>query len=281
MGLKPTRGRVSTGPVVAPWSGLLCLGSVSRTVRDTAAFLDAVCVPQVGDPSWAPPPRRPFRDACDEPVGRLRVGRYATPVLAEVAVHPEVLAGWERTSALLEELGHEVVDVAPPFSGDLLGAFTAVWSVSALSVPVPPDREHLLRPLTRWLRERGRQVSGADLAGALALAQTASRAAIAATDACDAVLVPTLAQPPALVGELRDDDDPAADFAAQTRFTPFTAAYNVTGQPALSLPLEQTADGLPVGMMLVGRPAQEDLLLRLGVQLEQARPWADRRPPLW
>ena len=281
VGLKPTRGRVSTGPLVPTWSGLLHLGALTRTVRDTAAFLDAVSAPQVGDPTWAPPPPEPFAAMCEQPGGRLRVGRYATPVLADTTVHPDVLAAFERTSALLEDLGHDVVDVDPPFGPEVLPTFSVLWAVGALGVPVPEADEHRLRPLTRWLRERGRSHSGAELAAALSTAQASARRAVAATAHLDAVLLPTLAQPPVRVGELRDDDDPAGDFAAQAAFTPFTAAYNVTGQPVVSLPLETTPAGLPVGMALAGRPADEATLLRLAVQLEGARPWRDRRPPVW
>ena len=281
VGLKPTRGRVSTGPLVPTWSGLLHLGAVTRTVRDTAAFLDAVSAPQVGDPTWAPPPAEPFLRTCDRPVGRLRLGRYAIPVLADTTVHADVLAAFERTSSLLEDLGHDVVDVDPPFGPDVLATFSVLWSVGALAVPVPEEDEPRLRPLTRWLRERGRSHSGAALAAALSAVQVSARRAVAATAHLDAVLLPTLAQPPVAVGALRDDDDPAGDFAAQAAFTPFTAAYNVTGQPVVSLPLETTPGGLPVGMALAGRPADEATLLRLAVQLEDARPWRDRRPPVW
>jgi amidase len=109
----------------------------------------------------------------------------------------------------------------------------------------------------------------------------ASRASIAASAAYDAVLVPTLADLPKRVGELRDDDDPAADFAAQERFNPYSAAYNMTGQPAITLPVHWTAEGVPVGVQLVGPPAGEAVLLTLAAQLEEARPWRDRTPPCW
>jgi amidase len=135
--------------------------------------------------------------------------------------------------------------------------------------------------LTRWLRERGAEISGSDYVAVLAGLQAAARAAVAASEPYDAVLVPTLAAPPLPVGALRDDGDPAADFAAQERFNPFSAAYNLTGQPAVTLPLYWTGAGLPIGVQLVGRPAGEAVLLALATQLEEARPWAERRPLLW
>jgi len=150
---------------------------------------------------------------------------------------------------------------------------------------VPPEHEQSLRPLTRYLRERGRQVSGAQFATAMGRLNRISRQAITATAGFDALLTPTLAQPPQPVGWFcgtpDDPVDPAEDFERQKRFTPFTAVYNASGQPAASLPLHWTEGGLPVGVMLIGRPAGEAALLALCAQLEQAAPWADRHPPIW
>jgi amidase len=156
-----------------------------------------------------------------------------------------------------------------------------LWSVSAAGVPVDPAREHELRPLTRWLRELGRSHSATRFTRALAALQAGTRRAVTATAHCDAVLVPTLAQPPAPLGWFTDAGDPAAEFDRMIAWTPFTAVYNATGQPAVSLPLHESPDGLPIGVMLVGRPADEATLLRLSGQLEQARPWRDRHPDRW
>ena len=147
--------------------------------------------------------------------------------------------------------------------------------------PVAPDAESQLLPLTRWLRDRGAGVSATQFAQALVAMQQHARRALVALAPYDAVLTPTLAQPPALVGALRNDSDPAADFAAQKAFTPFTAVWNVTGMPAVSLPLHWTAEGLPVGVMLAARPGEDASLLGLAGQIEAARPWRDRRSPLW
>jgi amidase len=156
--------------------------------------------------------------------------------------------------------------------------------VSAASIPVPADQEASLRPLTRHLRERGRAIGAADYATAQGRLTLMSRQAIAATAHLDAVLTPTLALLPRPVGWFSSDeaaDDPAADFERQKRFTPYTSLYNITGQPAISLPLYQSAEGLPIGIMLVGRPRGEAALLSLAAQLERALPWRDRHPAIW
>jgi amidase len=283
VGLKPSRGRISTGPVRGDVSGLGTDGALGRTVRDVAALLDVLAVPMPGDPHWAPPlPRgQTFLSAADREPGRLRIARYRTPVIAASDVHPECIAAYDDASALLERLGHEVVDVEAPFAPEVVSTFETVWATLSTLTPVDAGREHELMPLTRWLRERGRAVSGTGYALALAGMQAAARRAVTALAPYDAVLTPTLAQPPALVGSIRDEGDPAADFEANKRFTPYTAVWNVTGMPAVSLPLHWTGDGLPVGVMLAGRPAGEAALLSLAAQVEAAAPWLDRRPPCW
>ncbi|MGB9377867.1 MAG: amidase [Mycobacteriales bacterium] len=282
-GVKVTRGRVSNGPVNGEIAGLGWSGPIARSVADAAALLDALAVPAVGDPYWAPPlpAGESFLAAAERAPGKLRIGRYTQSVVAGAEVHPDCLAAWESASALLAELGHDVEDITLPVGGELRPSFEVVWSVSAAGVPVDPDREAELRPLTRWLRERGRGCSATEYTAALSALQLAARKIIGESAAYDAVLTPTLAQPPALVGALRDDSDPAADFEAQTRYTPYTAVYNMTGQPAVSVPLFWTQGGLPIGVMLVGRPADEVTLLSLSAQLESARPWQHRHPEMW
>lgn len=281
VGLKVTRGRISNGPLRGEVSGLAWNGPLARTVADCAALLDAMAGPMLGDPYWAAAPPESFLTTLGSPPGRLRIGRYAEPVIAEASLHPDCRDAWESASVLLAELGHDVEDIARPFGPELTPLFETLWSVGAASVPVDGGREGELRPLTRWLRERGRAASALDLAGAISAVQAAARTAITATAAYDAVLVPTLAAPPVPLGFFRDDADPAAEFEAMKRWTPFTAPYNVTGQPAISLPLHWSDEGLPIGVMLVGRPADEATLLQLAAQLEAARPWSHRLPPVW
>ena len=280
VGLKPSRGRVSSGPRLGDVSGLGVHGTLTRTVADAAALLDAMAGPWPGDPWWAAelPAGSTFLGACEAPPGRLRIARTLTPFLVDAPVHPEVIAAYESATTLLTELGHDVVEVKAPMSPEDVPAFETVWHVLACLMPVPPDREHLLRPLTRWQRELGRRTSATAYVQALGRLQQIGRRVVMALAGYDAMLLPTLAQLPPLVGELRDDDDPAADFEAQKRFTPWTSAANVSGQPAVSLPLYQTRSGLPVGVMLLGRPADDAGLLQLAAQIERARPWRDRRP---
>ena len=290
VGLKPSRGRVSRGPLDGDAAGLSVIGPLARTVRDAAAFLDAIAGPWPGDPHWATPlpAGETFLAACDREPGRLLIGRYLdSPIPADI--DPTVRAAWAEASDLLAGLGHEVVDTVAPIPPEIIPAFETVWSVSAASAPVDPAREHQLRPLTRYLRERGRAVSAVQYSQALAALTAAARHGIASSAQFDAVLTPTLAQLPRPVGYFTDGGDPGEDFERQKRFTPFTAIYNTTGQPAISLPLFMAPDPdagpgspeLPIGMMLVGRQAGEAALLSLAAQLEQARPWAARRPPVW
>jgi amidase len=281
VGLKPTRGRISGHPLYGDPVGLATAGSIARTVRDAAAMLDVLAGRRVGDPSWAPPPSASFLAACDAEPGRLRVARFSAPVITDSAVDSEVLRAWEDASRLLESLGHEVVDVAVPLPPEAVPVFETCWAVLTAMSVVPPGREGLVRPLTRWLSERGRAVSAPDFGLAIGAMRRYAADALTALAPYDAVLTPTLAVPPLPVGAIRDDADPARDFANQKAFTPWTSAWNVTGMPAVSLPLHWTPQGLPVGVMLAARPAEEELLLALAAQVETAAPWAHRRPSGW
>jgi len=281
VGLKPTRGRISGHPMYGDPVGLATAGPIARTVADAAAMLDVLAGRQVGDPSWAPPPSETFLAAVGRDPGRLRIGRFITPVITDTPVDAECRQAWEDASRLLESLGHQVEDVPVPLPREAVPVFETCWAVlTALSV-VPPEQEHLLRPLTRWLSERGRSVTGPEFGLAIGAMRRFAAGALTALAPYDAVLTPTLATPPVLVGAMRDDADPQADFDAQKAFTPWTSAWNVTGMPAVSLPLHWTPDGLPVGVMLAARPAEEELLLALAAQIETAAPWADQRPPGW
>ena len=281
VGLKPSRGRISGHPMYGDPVGLGTSGPIARDVRDAAAMLDVLAGRRVGDPAWAPAPSSSFLSACDRDPGRLRIARFSTPLVADTAVDPECLRAYEDASALLVVLGHDVEDVPPPLAPDAVPVFETCWAVlTALSV-VPPEAEPLLRPLTRWLFARGRAVSGPEFGLAIGELRRVAAAALTALAPYDAVLTPTLAVPPLPVGAIRDDDDPPADFEAQKAFTPWTSAWNVTGMPAVSLPLHWTPAGLPVGVMLAARPAEEELLMSLSAQVEAAAPWHDRHPPGW
>ncbi len=269
VGVKPSRGLVSNGPMPDGPGRLGVQGVLARTVEDAAALLGVLTGT---DDAYLRGLREP---------GSLLIGRYHQPVIAETDVHPQALAAFEAASALLESLGHRLVDVDVPVPLDAVPSFELVWAAGAAGIPIPSDREADLRPLTRWLRERGRALSDADLQDALDHMAHHAERALAQSAHLDIVLTPTLAEVPALVGTIRDDEDPEADFEAQKRFTPYTSPYNMTGQPAVSLPLHWTDDGLPVGIQLASRPMHESILMSLAAQLERARPWAHRHPEVW
>jgi amidase len=283
-GIKPTRGRVSNAPYGGDVTGLGTNGPIARTVRDAAAMLDAMSGPVVGDPAWAPPlpPGESFLGYADRPPGRLRIGRYLETAMPGTELEPEVATAFEDASRLLESLGHEVDDVRPGLIGpEVLPAFERVWALSGATLPVPPERAGELRPLTRELRARGLALSAQEaMEGMLAL-RLFSRGFLQATARYDVLLAPVCTMTPRPLGWFDFDGDGAADFERQKRYAAFTALYNVTGQPAVSVPLYWTADGLPIGTMLVGRPAEEATLIALSAQVEEARPWLNRHPSGW
>jgi amidase len=281
VGFKPSRGVVSGSPMYGDPIGLATAGSIARDVGDAAALLDVLAGRRVGDPYWSPSAEDSFLAAVRAEPGRLRVARFIEPVIADVVPEPVVVEAWEEASRLLESLGHEVVDVPVPLPHEAVGTFEVCWAVlTALSV-VPAEREHLIRPLTRWLSERGRAVSGPEFGLAIGQLRRYAAQALAALEPFDLVLTPTLAQVPALVGGLRDDADPARDFALQKAFTPWTSAWNVTGMPSVSLPLHWSVEGLPVGVMLAAAPGRDALLLSAAAQIEAAVGGFTRRPPRW
>jgi amidase len=284
VGLKPSRGRISAGPDEPDSLGLKVQGPVARTVADAAAMLDALAVPMPGDPFWAPPlpPGETFLGHARSHPGRLHVARHAVP-FSGVPVDPACLAAWEEASRLLAELGHEVTDIAAPFDQKTSEYFITVLAVESLAIDVDAASEALLRPVTRTWRELGRGVSGAEYAAAVSGLQLAARRSVEAAAEYDIVLTPTLAMVPQPVSFFTEEGEgePAGNFRRQGRYSAFTVPYNLTGQPAISLPLHWTDDGLPVGVMLAARPAAEATLLAVSAQLEAAQPWAARHPPCW
>ncbi len=279
VGLKPTRGRISGAPMYGDPVGLSTNGALGRTVRDSAAFLDVMAGRAVGDPFWAPEGES-FLAACERPPGRLRIARFSEPVIADASLDPECLTAWEDASRLLESLGHEVEDIAVPLPREAVPVFETCWSVlTALSVVnLPAEARSLLRPLTSWLAERGMAVSGPEFGLAIGELRRVAARTLTAVAAYDVVLTPTLAVPPLPVGAIRNDADPAADFEAQKRFTPYTSTWNVTGSPAISLPTHLTPDGLPVGVMLAARPGDEAHAARARRPGGTGRPMAGPHP---
>ncbi|MFC1418628.1 amidase [Streptacidiphilus cavernicola] len=280
-GIKPSRGRISSGPTLYDISGLSTAGPLARTVADAAALLDVMSGPMPGDPYTAPalPPGETFLDQVAREPAALRVAVLTTPSIPGITVHPDCLAATESAAELLASLGHRPQALELPADDNLRVVFERVWAVMAAARPAPD--ESLLMPLTRHLRALGREVSGPDFAAALYTFRAVGALVATLQQDFDVILTPTLAQPPALVGGLRDDRDPVREFGNLTAFTPFTGLYNSTGQPSVSLPLYWNEAGLPIGVMLGGRYGDEATLISLSAQLERVHPWAHRKPALW
>jgi amidase len=287
VGLKPTRGRISRGPDLGD-DFLVQDGVLTRTVADTASVLDVISGYEVGDATWAPPPSEPFTAAVEREPGRLRIG-FTTTAPIEAPLDPLCEQAVHDAAQLLTELGHDVEEVAAPWSeDDLLQIFTMVFGTPiAMGIffggmvtgrePAP----ELLEPLSWTFWEGIRERNALDYLLARTQLTGISRGIIALWEAYDVVLTPGLAERPVPIGEIDScSDDPWEDFRRSGRFTPYTAIFNVTGQPAISVPLFHGDDGLPTSIQLAGRPADEATLLSLAAQLEGARPWADRRPEL-
>jgi amidase len=276
-GLKPSRGRVSVAPF-SSLEGLSTAGPIARSVADAGALLDVLAGYEPGDPWWAPPPERPFAAETELSPGKLRIAVTADPPL-DAPVDPECGAALAAAAELLEELGHSLVEATPPWrEPELEDAFITVWQVSPVLWPVDPA---LLTPLNRELAAGARRTSAATYATAVQRLQTAARRIVAFWKDVDVVLTPTLALPPVPIGwQLEGAETAFEQLHRNVLFTPFTSVANFTGLPAMSVPLHSSENGLPIGVQAIGPPAGDGLLLRLAAQLEEARPWRDRRPPI-
>ncbi len=299
VGLKPTRGRVPDGTDLNEISNfLICEHVVSRTVRDTAAVLDVTGAPRSVGAARAPTPAGPFAAEVGMDPGRLRIGFLDADPTGESALHPECVQAVTAAAALLESLGHEV-DAAFPMQWadpEWVLRFSSVWATETAYM-IDDWQEKVgremtqadMEPLTWALTTMGRKVSGpgfmATVVEAMADARSAAtwwRADPAAAGAgYDLLLTPTVGEPPPPHGTFAGPADaPLAGFIRAGAFVPFTTQSNISGQPAISLPLHWSADGLPVGIQLVAGFGREDLLIRVAAQLEAAAPWAARRPPV-
>ena len=289
VGLKPSRGRVSAAPLVESPSGLVAEGVLTRTVADTAVALDVVAGYEWGDPAWPNPPESTFADAAGRPPGALRVGLCLTPPVA-TDVHADCVAAARETADLIASLGHSVTESVPRWDAEeYVEDFFAIWGAEAAAAAErmgavggrsldPADTE----PLTQELIGRAHRTTGIEILNALTNLRAYSRRVVRWWADFDVLLTPTLAQPPVPHGALAPGpDEPAMEAIYRgMRFVPFCPPANITGQPAISLPLHASAEGLPVGVQLMGPPGGEELLLALAAQLEAARPWIDRKPAL-
>ena len=288
VGLKPTRGRNPLGPDAGDiMNGLVVEHAVTISVRDTAALLDATAGPDLGEPYCAPSPPRPFLEEVGADTGRLRIA-FSTDSPSGTPVHEDCVEAVTSTARLLEELGHRVEEAAPAYDdSSFRRAFTTIWftnlaaNLELLAEAVGGElSEHHCEPLTLAFGARGAEHSGADYVAAVARIQAISREIAGFFQTHDVMLTPTLATPPPEIGFLHPAAD-EADFRPFPRrvkeFVPFTQMANATGQPAVSLPLHWK-HGLPIGVQFAARFGDEATLLRLAAQLEEAKPWAQRRP---
>ncbi len=287
-GLKPTRARNPSGPDVGEgWSGMGVGHAVTRSVRDSAALLDVTHGPAPGDPYSAPPPARPFSDEVGADPGRLRIG-LITAAPSGHDVDPVCVAGAEATAKLCEDLGHHVEPAA--IDVDIAAVNEAVKVIIGGNMRLVIDarcaalgrepREDDVERATWYLAEEARGFSAADYARAIQVLHATGRRMGGFFASYDLLLSPTLANPPLPLGTVDMMAEPEGYFDQLFRRLPFTPLFNITGQPACSLPLHWTDDGLPVGVQLGADFGNEALLLRMASQIEQAQPWFDRRPPL-
>jgi amidase len=289
VGLKPSRGRVSWAPQLAELaSGFATDGVLTRTVRDTALGLDLVAGYEPGDPYWAPEPSAPFVEAPDREPGQLRVA-FITDSPTGAPVHEHCVAATREAAELIELLGHQVQQVEIEVDEAYAENFIKVW-VGATADEVNTwgrlaGREldiDKLEPLTRQMYDVSQALPVTEYLGALDWLHLYSRRLVSMWAQVDVLLTPTLARPPIEIGALEpaEAEPPIQMLTNAAEWVPFTPVWNVTGQPAISLPLHHSDAGLPIGVQLVGPPAGEELLISLAAQLEAARPWADRRPEL-
>ena len=288
-GLKPSRGRNPSGPDVgADWGGLIANHCVSISVRDSAALLDATSAPDVGDPYWAPPPAGKFLDEVGLVPRALRIALCINPWNGE-PVDRECRQAAEDAARLCEALGHHVTIARPEFDFASFGAAFPIIIAANIRVALaaqaaaigktlkPTDVEPLVWPTA----ERGRSCSAADYAAAVTTVQRTSRAVARFFTGHDILLTPTMCSPPTELGvQSLSNPDPDAFLVATRRSSGFTSLFNASGNPAMSVPLHWAASGLPVGVQFVAPFGDEPALFRLAAQLEIARPWKDRRPPL-
>jgi amidase len=309
-GLKPTRGRNPCGPDASEhWMGFAVEHVLTRSVRDSAAVLDATAGPETTSPYWAPPNPRPFLAEVGAPPGRLRIAFCTTPHLPG-RVHADCVAAVHDAAALCESLGHQVVEAGPEINGEEFAYHFFVLMCASVAGGIIGAEQMFKRSVTpadlelpTWLLGLlGKQFQGGDTMAALEALQLAARKILRFYDNYDVLLTPVLGAPPLLIGQLRPKGaelfaqrtiarfklGPALKFrrvveATVSRvfeFVPFSPVANVTGQPSMSVPLYWNNQGLPIGTMFTARFGDEATLFRLAAQLEAARPWHKRRPPI-
>ena len=285
VGLKPSRGRIPSGSGLDRLGGLVVPGAIARTVADAAMLLDALL--EGGDYAFAT--RAPSWDggallnAAVRGEGRFQLGVMTSSPwddAYDISLHPSASAALEVAVRELAALGHGMESLDLGATPEYPEAFRTLWQAGAATVPAEGEELELLEPLTAWLVRRGRELPARTLVEALATLAGFERRVIRLFASFDAVVTPALALPPRPLGWY-DAEDPERNFAQQVQYTPFTSFVNVSGLPAIVLPVSQTEDGLPMGVQLIGRPGGEHVLLALGAQLERRIRWHRRHPPQW
>ncbi len=289
-GLKPTRARVPAGPDVGEgWNGLSAQHAVTRTVRDSAALLDASCGAASGDPYHAPPRERPYLDEVGTRPARLRIA-WTTTGWNSADTHPDCIAATLAAVQLCRDLGHQLVEARPEIDTEALGGATrlvdganvlAALEARAAELGRPIDPERDVEPITWATAQGGSERKPADYVRAVRVIHATGRVVASFFERYDLLLTPTMAAPPQPLGALSlSHPDPARYVANLLKTIAFTQLMNVAGNPAMSVPLHWNSDGLPIGLQFAARFGDEATLFRLAGQLEEARPWRQRRPPL-
>jgi amidase len=288
VGLKPARGRISLAPELGA-SDLGIDGMLTRTVADTAAILDVLEGYEPGDATWATPPQEPFALSAETDPGRLRIAVTTSPPQPDASVDPLCAGAVADAVELLRSLGHEVQEVEPPWHDETVSELFGVVFSSQIALSIAysgrvagraPTSEDM-EPMSWAIYSMVGKLGAIEAIAAATRLQQFARRLVAFLQPYDALLTPALAERPLPLGTLDTHvEDPMSTFTRSGLFTPFTPIFNATGQPAISLPLYDGADGLPLAVQLVGRPAGESQLLALATQLEAAQAWSERRPPL-
>jgi amidase len=285
VGLKPSRGRIPSGSGLASLAGLVVSGPIARTVSDAALLLDALIDAGAYDfatsaPGWD---GGAYLNAAVRGEGRYQLGVMTTSVWDddyEISIAPEAHEALRIATEHLSAIGHGLDEISLEPDATYAPAFRTIWQAGAGTIPVDGDELEKLEPLTRWLVENGRALSARQLAEAMSQLTAFERSVIRQLSSFDAVLTPALALTPRPIGWY-DKVDGERNFAQQVQYTPFTSFVNVSGLPAITLPVHQTADGIPMGVQLIGRPGGEHTLLAIGTQLERRLRWQRRHPSQW
>jgi amidase len=285
--MKPSRARVSSAPNNEGWGGFSIQHAVTRSVRDSAALLDVVRAPRPGDPYWAQPPERPYAEEVGRDPGKLRIAFSTEALASSQGLDPECAEAVRAAAKLCASLGHEVEEVTVP--GDAHAARSAAGVVvgSSVAADLDAEGERRGRPVEQgevdaftWaFYQQGRTLGASAYIRALKACHAYGRTVATLFADHDVLITSTMGSPAVPIGWLRGNPPDRHGYAERLfAFMPNTQAFNITGQPAMTVPLAWTAGGLPIGIQFVGRQADESTLFRLAAQLEAARPWAHRRP---